>query len=126
VPALDLHDGADAAQLPVGVALAEVAPGEAVEIGELGVVAQLDDASEQRDVVVPALAEDRQGWRGSFRRLRARRLPATMLNSTLPSSQSYQVAVVAGDPSGRTVATTAGRGARTKRSNSGGSGGVGI
>jgi hypothetical protein len=48
--------------------------------------------------------------RGSFRRLRTRGLLATMLSSTLPSSHSYQLAVVAGEPSGRTVATTAGRG----------------
>ena len=48
-----------------------------------------------------------------------------MFTSTRPSSQSYHVATVTGDPSGRTVAMTAEFGFARKASSSGGSGGPG-
>ena len=45
-----------------------------------------------------------------------------MLRRARPPSQSYHVATVCGEPSGRIVATTAGFGSRRKSSSSGGSG----
>src|SRR5436853_3414478 len=45
-----------------------------------------------------------------------------MFSSTRPSSQSYQVAAVCGEPSGRSVATTAGFGFARNSSSSGGTG----
>src|ERR1044071_3754639 len=45
-----------------------------------------------------------------------------MLSRTRPSSQSYQVAAVCGEPPGLTVATTAGFGLARKASTSGGPG----
>jgi hypothetical protein len=48
-----------------------------------------------------------------------------MFTSTLPSSQTYHVATVTGDPSGRTVAMTDAFGFARKASSRGGSGGFG-
>jgi hypothetical protein len=45
-----------------------------------------------------------------------------MFKSTRPSSQSYQVAAVCGEPSGRSVATTAGFAFARNSSTSGGTG----
>jgi hypothetical protein len=60
MPPLDLDDRGHAAQLALGIAFAGVAGREVIEVDELRVVSKLDDAAQQRDVVVPALAEDRQ------------------------------------------------------------------
>src|SRR5213596_2932155 len=48
-----------------------------------------------------------------------------MFRSTRPSSQSYQVGTLCGEPSGRSVATTAGFGRRRNSSTSGGTGTLG-
>ena len=61
--------------------------------------------------------------RGSARRCARRRRPSSMFTSTRPSSQSYHVATVTGEPSGRTVAMTAAFGFARKASSSGGRGG---
>src|SRR5829696_3935883 len=61
------------------------------------------------------------------RRMNARRsLVTSMFTSARPSCQSYQVATVCGEPSGRSVAITAGLGRRRNSSISGGTGGSGI
>jgi hypothetical protein len=49
-----------------------------------------------------------------------------MFRRIRPSTQSYQVATECGEPSGRTVATTAGFGCFRNSSISGGTGGGGI
>ena len=49
-----------------------------------------------------------------------------MLSSTRPSSQSYQVAAVWGEPSGRSVATTAAFGRERNSDTSSGTGTRGI
>src|SRR5205814_1821992 len=56
------------------------------------------------------------------RRNPSRRRLSSMFSRTSPSSQSYQVATLCGDPSGRSVATTAGFGRRRNSSTSGGTG----
>src|SRR6476619_6789100 len=60
--------------------------------------------------------------RGSRRRNRRRRRLSSMFSSTRPSSQSHQVGTVCGDPSGRSVAMTAGFGRDRNSSTSGGTG----
>src|SRR5438477_10064907 len=59
---------------------------------------------------------------GFCRMYRRRRRLSSMLRSTRPSSQSYQVAAVWGAPLGLTVATTAGLGRARNASTSGGTG----
>src|SRR5438552_7682936 len=63
--------------------------------------------------------------RGSRRMKRRRTRLSSMLRRTRAPSQSYQVAAVWGEPSGRSVATTAGFGRRRNSSTSGGSGRLG-
>ena len=63
--------------------------------------------------------------RGSRRRNRRRSRVSSMFRRTRPSSQSYQVGAVCGEPSGRSVATTAGFGLRRNSSMSGGTGAAG-
>ena len=68
----------------------------------------------------------RSARRAGRRACARRRLrPLSMFTSTRPSSQSYHVATVTGDPSGRTVPMTAGFGFARKASSSGGTGGPG-
>src|SRR5436853_3075528 len=63
--------------------------------------------------------------RGSRRMYPSRSLVSSMFRSTRPSSQSYQVGTLCGEPSGRSVATTAGFGRRRNSSTSGGTGTLG-
>src|SRR6266508_1127629 len=64
--------------------------------------------------------------RGSRRMKRSRSRLSSMFTSTRPSSQSYHVGTVCGEPSGRSVATTAGLGRERNSSISGGTGTCGI
>jgi O-acetylserine/cysteine efflux transporter len=59
VPALDLDPGAHAGTLPVGVGVSPVEPGEPVDVGEVGVVGELDDPALDADVVVPVALGER-------------------------------------------------------------------
>src|SRR5437667_5652327 len=63
--------------------------------------------------------------RGSRRKNRSRSLLSSMFSSTRPFSQSYQVGAVCGEPSGRSVATTAGFARERNSSTSAGTGTVG-
>src|SRR5215218_2436166 len=60
--------------------------------------------------------------RGSRRRNASRARLSSMFSSTREPSQRYHVATECGEPSGRTVATTAGLGRRRSSSTSGGNG----
>src|SRR5262245_50482407 len=63
--------------------------------------------------------------RGSRRRNPSRARLSSMFSSTREPSHRYQVATACGEPSGRTVATTAGLGRRRSSSMSGGNGRLG-
>src|SRR5207249_5405115 len=60
MPALGLQPRADATAIAAPEGCVLVADREPVDIGEVDVVVDLDDATEQRDVHSPVLAENRE------------------------------------------------------------------
>jgi hypothetical protein len=109
VPAVPGDPRADPAAVAPRVRPARVLPGEAVDVGQFGVLPQLLDVAGRSDIGVPvAFIEQVEATRGSWRMCSSRLRPSSMFTSTPPSSRRYQVAVDTGRPSRRRVAMTAG------------------
>ena len=121
VPAVGLEPRVHARGLPPPERLPRVVEGEPVDPGEVGVVLDRHDATEQADVAVPVVTvENRQARAWITAQDAERSRLASMLSRTRPSSQAYQVATECGEPSGLIVATTAGCGReRTRRPRAG-------
>jgi hypothetical protein len=87
----------------------EQAAGQAVDVGQVGVLPQLSTWPVMLTWVYQSLSSSRsRATRGSWRMCSSRLRPSSTFTSTRPSSRRYQVAVDTGRPSRRRVAMTAG------------------
>ena len=61
MPALDLDEHADPVVGAILVGLAQIALGERVDVCQVGILADLDRATEDRELVVPVVSKHREG-----------------------------------------------------------------
>jgi hypothetical protein len=91
--------------------MAGVPEREAIDVRKLGVLFDGNDVPEEADVLVPVAPGENRERDARIAAYVTEAEPApSMFSRTRPSSQSYQVGTVCGEPSGRTVPTTAGLG----------------